>query len=220
MAAMVNVLRSGTKVQICGLKSEEGSKLNGIEGIVDRFMHEQGRYAVSMPGGARMVKQKNLKVLEEPPTEEKVFAGEDEMMDQLKRMGMPAAAMSNLTSAQKKALFEMTTRQDILEAAKARDDVVAPAVELKPATGYSWRDASDHIYMEVPCSMTAKKDVLCTIEPESIKIASSAGHTILEGSLFQTIDIQKSKWELDLATGKVLVTLAKAKNMRWLMVLR
>ena len=52
-------MKSGAKVKIVGLQSEEGMKLNGQEGIIDHFSRIRDRYAVSLPGKSdlKMIKE-------------------------------------------------------------------------------------------------------------------------------------------------------------------
>ena len=218
------MISSGTKVKITGFKSEETAKMNGIEGIIDHFSHKRGKYAVSLPGGARMVDESNLEILESPSAQETIFGGEEDMMQRLAAMGMPPAMLNNMTISQKQTMFGMTQRQDIIERANVRATVEtglsAPEPELTIEAGglYSWRDASEFVYVEVPCEVIDKSEITCTIESESIHIATTGGNILLEGNLFQTVDIEKCKWELK--ENKIIITLVKAKKMRWLMVTR
>ena len=132
---------------------------------------------------------------------------------------MPAAMLKDLTPAQKKQMLEMTQRQNILERATKLAGVdAAYSTELKDAGVYSWRDASDHVYLEVSCGDDAK-DVQCKIELDSIEISHGDNNTILKGTLFQNVLPKESKWEL-LGDGKLAITLKKVSSMRWLLVLR
>ena len=213
-------MKPGSKVKIVGLESKEGQKLNGLEGLVDHYSRVRDRYGISLPGVSdmKMIKEANLQLLEDadaPP----IFAGEDQMIEHLKKMGMPAAMLKDLTPAQKKQMLEMTQRQNILERATKLAGVdAAYSTELKDAGVYSWRDASDHVYLEVSCGDDAK-DVQCKIELDSIEISHGDNNTILKGTLFQNVLPKESKWEL-LGDGKLAITLKKVSSMRWLLVLR
>lgn len=215
---------SGAKVKITGFKSEVAAKMNGVEGVVDHYSHKRGKYVVSLPGGAHMVDECNLEIVENLSSEEAIFKGEQEMMDRLAAMGMPPAMLSNMTASQKKTMFEMTQRQDIIERANARatadTGLAAPQQVLKEEAGglYFWRDASEFVYLEVPCEVVDKSEVVCKIEADSIRIESTTGKLYLEGDLFQTVDVNASSWAV--LDGTITVTLVKAKKMRWLMVLR
>jgi len=215
------MINSGSKVKIVGLESEEGQKLNGLEGIVDHFSRARERYGVALPGVSdmKMIKEANLKLLEDGEAPQ-IFAGEDEMMAHLQTMGMPAQMLQDLTPAQKQQMLEMTQRQSIVERATKLSGVTdaAPAMELKDAGVYSWRDASDHVYLEVRCGGDAKDDVQCKIEMDSIDIAQG-NTTILAGKFFQNVLPKESKWEM-VGDGKLAITLKKMSQMRWLMVLR
>lgn len=171
-----------------------------------------------------MVDECNLEIVENLSSEEAIFKGEQEMMDRLAAMGMPPAMLSNMTASQKKTMFEMTQRQDIIERANARatadTGLAAPQQVLKEEAGglYFWRDASEFVYLEVPCEVVDKSEVVCKIEADSIRIESTTGKLYLEGDLFQTVDVNASSWAV--LDGTITVTLVKAKKMRWLMVLR
>jgi hypothetical protein len=211
-------MKPGSKVKIVGLESKEGQQLNGLEGVVDHFSRVRDRYGISLPGVSdmKMMKESNLQLIEDadaPP----IFGGEEGMIEHLKKMGMPAQMVNDLTPAQKKQMLEMTQRQNILERATKLAGVDAAASnELKDAGVYSWRDASDHVYLEVKCGDA--KDVTCKIEMDSIEICD--GDTqILKGKFFQTILARESKWE-KLGDGKLAITLKKVSPMRWLMALR
>jgi hypothetical protein len=212
----------GAKVKIIGLTSEEGQKLNGTEGVIDHWSEERGRFATSLPGGSRMIKKENLEVLEAPA--ETIFQDEEAMMKQLVTMGMPPDMLKNLTPEQKKQMLEMTQRQDIIQRAKAREGVVVRPTEFKEAAGglYSWRDLSESVELEVPCDAKEKKDVTVTIGEQFFVIATVGGGTIVQGTLFQKVSVEGCTWEFGegAQAGKLMVTLAKAERMRWLMVTR
>lgn len=216
-------MKSGSKVKIIDLKSEEGLKLNGLEGVVDHFAHTRGRYAVSLPGkpDLKMVKEANLELLAEPESKEAVFSDEAEMMARLKGMGMPDHMLKDLTPAQKKVMFEMSQRQDIVEQAKKAAGIDSNELaELKEAAGglYSWRDASDHVDLEVKCEGVDTKDIKCDVKEQFIHI-SVGGKDVLKGNLFQRIIPAVSKSEIT-ADGVLVVKLQKLSKMRWLMVVR
>mmetsp|Transcript_8963 Transcript_8963/g.14946 ORF Transcript_8963/g.14946 Transcript_8963/m.14946 type:complete len:214 (-) Transcript_8963:4-645(-) len=213
----MNNIQPGSKVKIVGLKSEEGLKLNGQEGIIDHFSRIRERYAISLPGftDLKMIKENNLELLE-ATKEDPVFANEAEMMARLKAMGMPAEMLTDLSPAQKKQMFEMTQRQGILERATEMAGVRSDALtELKNEGVYAWRDASDHVYLEV--ELNGKKPKVY-IAAESIHIKAD-GATLLQGNLFQKVNARESKWEVK-DDGKLAVTLKKVSTMRWLMVVR
>lgn len=214
-------MKPGTKVKIAGLESKEGQKLNGLEGLVDHYSRVRDRYGISLPGVSdmKMIKQENLQLLEEPDAPP-IFAGEDQMLEHLKKIGMPAQMLKDLTPAQKKQMLEMTQRQNILERATKLAGVDSSAVaEMKDAGVFSWRDASDHVYLEVKCGDA--KEVKCKIETDSIEIfdGSDNNKTILKGDLFQSVIAKASTWET-IGDGVLAITLKKASSMRWLMVLR
>jgi len=215
-------MKPGSKVKIVGLTSDEGQKLNNLEGIVDHYSRSRERYGISIAGQSeiKMIKQSNLQLVEETMTGPAVFGGEEEMLDHLKQMGMPSDMLQNLTPEQKQQMFEMTQRQTILERATKLAGVDAAAVvELKEAEGYAWRDASDHVYLEVNCGNTGK--VKCKIDADQIEVVSAdtPDRPVLRGTLFQNVLPQESKWE-QLGDGILAITLQKASPMRWLMVLR
>eukprot|EP00438_Fugacium_kawagutii_P022702 Skav203971 [mRNA] locus=scaffold94:431648:443055:- [translate_table: standard] len=57
-------LLAGQRVKVCGLESEAGQKLNGLEGIVEDESSE-GRYSVRLPGiGSKSLKLQNLLPIE------------------------------------------------------------------------------------------------------------------------------------------------------------
>jgi hypothetical protein len=213
-------MKTGIKVKIVGLQSEEGKSLNGLEGVIDHNSKKLDRYAISLPGMSdlKMIKEKNLEPID-PSSQpsDQVFSGEDDMLEHLKRMGMPPEMLKNLTPSQKKTMLDMTQQQDILERAKNAAGVDSlEEKELKDVDGrYGWRDASDYVHIEVKgCDETTS----CKIENASISI-SSGKKEILKGSLFQTIDAAQSNWEVS-KDGKLTVTLKKVGRMRWLMVTR
>jgi hypothetical protein len=210
------MLRSGTKVRITGFKGEEASKMNGLEGVIDHYSEKRSGYVVSLPGGPRMVQQGNLEVTEALGGDEVIFQGEEEMMERLKGMGMDPGVLKNLSPEQKKMMLEMTQRQDIVERAKASAGAAAPETELRLSkTGlYSWRDASEYVFLEVPNGSQ------CEIAVDEIRITSAGGDILVEGNLFQTVSVDVSKWELSEDKSKLLVSLKKAIKMRWLMVTR
>ena len=98
---------------------------------------------------------------------------------------------------------------------------------------YTWTQTEDEVVVEVRCPMhTTAKDIKCTFGPQSIKLAvlsiqgaedGNADSTkVLEGKLFQRIDIDGSTWTIE-KTGneRVLqVTLSKEQPMRWLVLTR
>jgi hypothetical protein len=214
----MNNIQPGSKVKIVGLESEEGLELNGQEGIIDHFSRIRERYAISLPGltDLKMIKEKNLDVLESAKVDP-VFADEEEMMTRLKAMGMPAEMLKDLSPAQKKQMFEMTQRQAILERATKMAGVRADELtELKDEGAYAWRDASDHVYLEIDLKEEGQNPKV-DITAESIHVKVN-GATLLQGNLFQKVNAHDSKWEVR-DDGKLAVTLMKAAKMRWLMLM-
>ena len=215
-------MKPGSKVKIAGLQSKEGQKLNGQEGLVDHYSRVRDRYGISLPGVSdmKMIKEENLQLLEEPDAPP-IFAGEDQMLEHLQKIGMPAEMLRDLTPAQKKEMLEMTQRQNILERATKLAGVNSSTVsEMKDAGIYSWRDASDHVYLEVKCGDA--KQVKCKIETDSIEIFDDSDNnrkSILKGTLFQSVIAKASTWETN-GDGVLAITLKKVSSMRWLMVLR
>ena len=95
---------------------------------------------------------------------------------------------------------------------------------------YSWTQTEDEVVVEVKCPVhTTTKDVKCTFGPQAIKLRvlsiednANEDKTVLEGTLFQRIDVDGSTWTIE-KTGaeRVLqVTLSKDKPMRWLVLTR
>jgi hypothetical protein len=213
-------MKAGIKVKIVGLQSEEGKSLNGLEGVIDHNSKELDRYAISLPGMSdlKMVKEENLEPVE-PSSQpsDQVFSGEEDMVEHLKKMGMPPAMLKNLTPSQKKTMLEMTQQKSIVERAKIAAGI--DSVEEKELTDvdgrYGWRDTIDYVHIEVEGCDEATS---CKIENASISI-SNGKNEILKGSLFQSIDAAQSKWEVS-NDGKLTVTLKKVGKMRWLMVTR
>lgn len=212
-------MKKGSNVKIHGLQSEEGQKLNGVEGTIDHYSKERERYAIRVPGcgsDLKMIKEDNLKVVPKLG----VFAGEDEMMERLKQMGMPESMLRDLTPEKKKQMFEMTQRQDIIERAKKAVGVTESETPMKddPSGVFSWRDASDHVYVEIKSAdITEEKKVSCDITPKSLCI-KNGDKVILEGNLFQTVIPKESEWAV--MDGKIVMTLKKLSIMRWLMLTR
>lgn len=151
--------------------------------------------------------------------EQPIFDGEEAMLEQLKAMGMPPKMLNNLTSTQKKTMFEMTQRQDIVERAQRlaniNDD--GSKAEWKQEPKYRWRDdGQSHVYLEVPCD---SGEITCQIEEASLS-AACATDILVAGNLFQKVMPAESKWELQ-EDGKIIkIVLKKASPMRWLMVIR
>lgn len=212
-------MNSGTRVEIHGLQSEEGQKLNGSQGTISHFSTERGRYAVRCDkgGDSCMIKEENLKLLDDD-----IFEGEDAMLEQLKRMGMPEKMLANLTPSQKKTMFEMTKRQDIVDKArKAVGDNMPKEETAMTASAdgsYSWRDTKETAYLEIQTT-EKKDDVNCKIESDSICIFTNNNKTLLQGNLFQNVIVSECKWQWD-ENGKLCLTLVKATPMRWLQVIR
>jgi hypothetical protein len=212
-------MEKGSKVKIQGLQSEEGRKLNGLEGIIDHFSQERERFAVRVPGyenDLKMVKKDNLQLVSTVG----VFSDEDEMMERLKQMGMPESMLRDLTPEKKKQMFEMTQRQDILDRAKQAVGVTESESPMKddPSGVFSWRDGSDHVYLEIKSAkISDEKQVSCDITANSLCIKNGS-NVILKGDLFQTVIPKESEWAV--LDGKIVMTLKKLSNMRWLMLTR
>jgi hypothetical protein len=217
-----STIQSGSRVKISGLESEEGQALNGQEGIIDHFSTGRGRYAVSVAGasGLNMIRETNLELLEES-ADKATFENEAAMMERLKTMGMPPAMLQNLTGAQKKEMFEMTQRQSIVERAKKMAGVSdvddEAAMVLTDEGTHSWRDASDHVYLEIKAEL---KPANVKIQLESIHVTAEDGTTIVKRDCFQKLNVGESKWAIDKEDGKMIITLKKLAPMRWLMVFR
>jgi len=158
-----------------------------------------------------------------PPTTPAVFDDEDAMMKQMKAMGMPEHMLRSLTPAQKKKMFEMTKQRDIVERAQKLVSSEKQTSELKQCENYAWRDASDHVYLEIRCGKErTAKDIVCKLEENSIHVSVASDSEpilILEGSLFQSIIPQESGWNFQ-ENGILEVKIQKAVHMRWLMVVR
>ena len=115
-----------------------------------------------------------------------------------------------------------------------------------PGTKYAWRDEKAQAVIEVECPEgTATADLDVTIAAERLSI-SVHGEVIVDGELFQSVDAEASSWALsDVASAMaaalegvpgaksglgaatapnaprtLVVTLVKAKPMRWLMIVR
>ena len=167
------------------------------------------------------VQRLNLTVL--PTTEQQqqqpqVFGNMDEMMEGLKGMGMPPEMLNALTLEQKKAMMLMTMKSEVVEKAKNTPGVMADSKELTEERDgvYGWNDAKDHVYLEV---RNATPLTTCVHGENTLQVMTSGGgEAMLEGELFQDIDLTKSGYEL--RGEKLLITLVKKQPMRWLMVLR
>ena len=223
----------GTKIQITGLQTAAVSHLNGVEGVVERFSKKRGKYVVMLPEGPMMVNTQNMKVTEaedraaisQKPSFGSIFRGEEDMMQRLRCMGMSEQQLGNLTAEQRKAMLDMTMRQDIIQRAQDTPGVIVPSTELTmEGSGgglYGWRDSKTHVYLEMTEKVGSKGEgggFHCAIEEDTIHVTDvSSGDTLLQGDLFQTVDVSKSVWEVT-PEGKLVVTLIKAKPMRWLMV--
>mmetsp|Transcript_9443 Transcript_9443/g.13824 ORF Transcript_9443/g.13824 Transcript_9443/m.13824 type:complete len:218 (+) Transcript_9443:132-785(+) len=217
----MNSLNSGTRVEIHGLESEEGKKLNGTQGTISHFSKERGRYAVNCDtsGDSCMIKESNLKAIDN------IFEGEDAMLEELKRMGMPEKMIENLTPSQKKTMFEMTKRQDIVDKARnavgevASEEGATREMTTSSDGSYTWRDNKEAVYLEIKTTHK-KEDVQCKIEPGSICISTNDNNEILlEGNLFQKVLVNECQWKWN-EGGKLCLTLQKATPMRWLQVVR
>jgi hypothetical protein len=218
---MTSLLAPGTKVAICGLKGAGVKRMNGVEGIVNKYIVKKERYVVEFPEGPMKVKRSNIVALSESkqqqPQAKQVFSNEDEMIEKLKAMGMPPEMLESLTPEQKRAMMLMTMKKEVIEAAKNTPGVMADQAELKEAAGglYSWKDAKDHMYMEMKGATPA---TTCTIGVNSLVVTGAGGEMLLEGELFQEVNCSESGYEV--RDEKLLVTLVKKKPMRWLMLLR
>jgi len=192
-----------------------------VEGIIKKYKKDKDRYIVDFPDGPMKVQRLNLTVL--PTTEQQqqqpqVFGNMDEMMEGLKGMGMPPEMLNALTLEQKKAMMLMTMKSEVVEKAKNTPGVMADSKELTEERDgvYGWKDAKDHVYLEVK---NATPLTTCVLGENTLQVMTCAGgEAMLEGELFQDIDLTKSGYEL--RGEKLLITLVKKQPMRWLMVLR
>jgi hypothetical protein len=235
---MSNMFQPGTRIQLTGLVAPAVAHLNGVEAVVEKYSSKRVKYKVVLPlQGPVMVSEENMQVVgvSEGVSEgvsgsapisggKSVFRGEEDMMESLKSMGLSAEQLSSLTPEQRKAMLAMTMRPDIVDRAKNTPGVVAASTELTMEAGglYGWRDAKTHVYLEMSLDkVEGGAQCQCHIEENNIRITSvSSGVTVtlLEGELFQSVDVTKCAWEeMD---GKLVATLTKAKPMRWLMVIR
>ena len=230
---MSNMFQPGTRIQLTGLVAPAVAHLNGVEAVVEKYSSKRVKYKVVLPlQGPVMVSEENMQVVgvsdgvsagvSEGVSGKSVFRGEEDMMESLKSMGLSAEQLSSLTPEQRKAMLAMTMRPDIVDRAKNTPGVVAASTELTMEAGglYGWRDAKTHVYLEMSLDKV-EGGAQCHIEENNIRITSvSSGVTVtlLEGELFQSVDVTKCAWEeMD---GKLVATLTKAKPMRWLMVIR
>jgi hypothetical protein len=232
---MSNIFQPGTRIQLTGLVAPAVAHLNGVEAVVEKYSSKRVKYKVVLPlQGPVMVSEENMQVVgvsdgvsagvSEGVSGKSVFRGEEDMMESLKSMGLSAEQLSSLTPEQRKAMLAMTMRPDIVDRAKNTPGVVAASTELTMEAGglYGWRDAKTHVYLEMSLDkVEGGAQCQCHIEENNIRITSvSSGVTVtlLEGELFQSVDVTKCAWEeMD---GKLVATLTKAKPMRWLMVIR
>mmetsp|Transcript_28012 Transcript_28012/g.39383 ORF Transcript_28012/g.39383 Transcript_28012/m.39383 type:complete len:228 (-) Transcript_28012:194-877(-) len=227
-------MQAGSRVRIHGLKSDQGMKLNGAEGIIEHFSSGRQRYAVSLPGDAdlKMLKESNIELIESASSSSSaagensnaVFANESAMLERLKGMGMPPEMLANLTPSQKKTMFEMTQRQDIVDRAKQMAGVDGSSEEgewKNSADGlYSWQDSGNHVKLKINSNVTDKKNAQCKITEESIEVTTTHdNNTLLKGKLFQNINASESTWNLE-HDGTISVNLKKKSPMRWLMITR
>lgn len=225
-------IAAGSKVQVHGLQSEEGQKLNGMEGVVDHFSNHRQRHAVKIPGvdDLKMIKDANLKVLESgggstaKTTDGKdVFMDEAALLEQLKLMGMPEQMLQNLTKEQKATMFTMSKRQDILQRAKKLagvDDNEDDKKNFQDCGHYQWKDAVDHIFIKIPnASNCTAENIDCQISASTLSVAIQ-GTNVLKGNFFQEVLPMVSKGELMEDNSVFGIKLQKVKPMRWLMALR
>ena len=218
------MLTKGTRIQITGLQSSALAHMNGLEGVIDRYSTKKGKYVVSFSTGPMMVSEQNIAVLEGHSTGDMssfgtIFLGEEEMMQQLKSMGMSEEQLGNLTPEQRKLMLNMTRRDDIIQRAQETPGVIAQSQELNEEGGglYKWKDVKTHVYMEM--SDKTSNGMQCTITKDNICITDVESRDILlQGELFQHVDVEKCVWET--IDGNMIITLVKAKPMRWLMVIK
>ena len=52
----------GQRVRLCGLQSEEGKKLNGQVGVIQRYLADSDRWKIIVDDDVRNVKAANLKL--------------------------------------------------------------------------------------------------------------------------------------------------------------
>ena len=92
---------------------------------------------------------------------------------------------------------------------------------------YTWSQNEDDVVIEVVCpNSTVAKDIKCLWGPQTLKLVIESfdddKKTVLDGKLFQRIDVDGSTWTIESTkVGRVLqITLSKEKAMRWLVLLR
>ena len=228
------MLQAGTKIKIKGMTTTF-KHLNGVEGTILHYNQKREKYAVDLPGGKMMVAEKDMELDKSVNGDAQesgssttsssfgsVFRTEEAMMQGLKNMGLSEEQLSKLTPEQRKAMFSMTMRSDIVEKAANTPGVIAKELQLEQDGLYGWHDVKTHVYMEMKLDENKVKGgggVHCNIEEESIHIkAINSGETLLQGPLFQSVDVDKCIWEV--VDQKLNITLVKATPMRWLSVLR
>jgi hypothetical protein len=140
------------------------------------------------------------------------------MMQGLKGLGLSEEQLASLTPAQRKEMLAMTMRSDIVQKACDKPGVIAGDLHMEKDGLYGWRDVKTHVYLEMKLDKI-EGGVQCIIQEETIHIkAVENEESLLQGTLFQLVDVEKSIWEV--VDRKLTVTLMKATPMRWLSVLR
>ena len=227
------MLQAGTKIKITGMMTTF-KHLNGVEGTIVKYNQKREKYAVDLPDGKMMVAEKNMEVSQPSDGIQEsgssttsssfgnIFRTEEAMMQSLRNMGLSEEQLSKLTPEQRKAMLSMTMRSDIVEKASNKPGVIARELQMEQDGLYGWHDVKTHVYMEMKldkAKIEGGGGVQCIIEEESIHIkAVDNDKTLLQGPLFQSVDVDKCIWEV--VDNKLNITLVKATPMRWLSVLR
>lgn len=70
------MLSASMGVEICGLRSAEGQKLNGQQGTLDKWLDDRGRWVVRVDRQLKLLKEANLEQLPARPTTEALLMPE------------------------------------------------------------------------------------------------------------------------------------------------
>lgn len=147
-----------------------------------------------------------------------VFANESAMMQQLQAMGMPAAMLASLTPQQRAAMLAMTASPEIQARAAER---VANEEDWKQQDSYQWKNTRDDVFVKLT-GLTGGRPVV-VIEERRLSISVN-GQTVVDGPLFQAVNVQESTWRVVQGTDKdttLVISLRKAVvPMRWLSLYR
>lgn len=162
-----------------------------------------------------------------------VFANESAMMQQLQAMGMPAAMLANLTPQQRAAMLAMTASPEIQARATERVAHEDDWKQAKASAGgnnngyYQWKNTRDDVFVKLTGLAGGRPVVV--IEQERL-LVSVNDRTIMDGPLFQAVNVQESTWrvvqgtdndETTTSTTTLVISLRKAvAPMRWLSLYR